>query len=292
MRNRVSLSMAALVALAAACAGYAQEPTGANAVKQVEEAGRAEFSTAPRWELSAEPALWYVAPSGKANFAASSGPRGPKIFLNDMSMDSPRLSPAAEINLRRGNWGVSVRGFMFSSSGQDWSATYASRIGTIDFVPGDQFQTSLDFGTFELEGMYRFLDTGGLPAGSGEAWKVRAALDGVFGARLYDIDFRVDRVSGSPATARESATLIEVLGGVKGSLDIGNDWTLDLLTTFGGLNETFSWDIMPGFQWKPFRNFGVQIGYRQLLFRIDQGDEGMKWDGALAGLSFGIVVRF
>lgn len=236
--------------------------------------------------------MWYVAPSGKASFPASSGARGPKIFLNDMNMDSPRLSPAAEINLRRGNWGVSVRGFMFSSSDQSWTAPYSSRIGSIDFVAGDQFQTSLDFGTLELEGSYRFWDSGEMPSNSGKDWKLRAAVDGVFGARLYDIEFRVDRVSGAAGTARESLLLVEALGGVKGSLQISDEWTLDLLTTFGGLNESFSWDIMPGFQWHPFRNFGVQIGYRQLLFGIDQGDEGIKWDGALAGLSFGIVVRF
>lgn len=292
MRNGMGVMMAAAGTLAMAPAVFAQEPTGQAAVKQVEAAGEARFSNSPKWELSAEPGLWYVAPSGKLSLPASSGARGPKIFLNDMSMDSPRLAPAAEINLRRGNWGITVRGFMFSSSDQNWAATYASRLGTIDFVPGDQFQTSLDFGAFELEGSYRFLETGDLPENAGKDWKLRAALDGVFGARLYDIDFRVDRVSGSPATARESVTLVELLGGVKGSLEISDQWTVDLLTTFGGLNESFSWDIMPGFQWRPFRNFGVQIGYRQLLFRIDKGDNGMKWDGALAGLSFGIVVRF
>lgn len=292
MRNGMGVMMAAAGPLAMAPAVFAQEPTGAAAVEQVEAAGQAKFDSAPRWELSAEPGLWYVAPSGKANFPASSGARGPKIFLNDMNMDSPRLTPAAEINLRRGDWGVSVRGFMFSSSDQNWTAPYSSRIGTIDFASGDPFQTSLDFGAFEVEGSYRFLETGELPENAGKDWKFRAALDGVFGARLYDIDFRVDRGSGAPATARESATLIEVLGGVKGSIEISDEWTVDLLTTFGGLNESFSWDIMTGFQWRPFRNFGVQIGYRQLLFRIDKGDDGMKWDGALAGLSFGIVVRF
>lgn len=292
MRHGRVVTVAFGIMIAGAGVGFAQEPTGTTAAKQVEEAGQAKFENTPKWELSAEPGLWYVAPSGKASFPASSGVRGPKIFLNDLNMDSPRLSPSAEINLRRGDWGVSVRGFMFSSSDQNWTAPYASRIGTLDFVPGDRFQTSLDFGTLEIEGSYRFLDSGRLPENAGKDWKFRATLDGVFGARLYDIDFRVDRVSGTAATVRESITLVEALGGVKGSIEISDEWTVDLLTTFGGLNESFSWDIMPGFQWRPFRNFGVQIGYRQLLFRIDKGDDGMKWDGAMAGLSFGIVVRF
>lgn len=301
MQHRQNVIAAILTLASCAAPGFAQEPTkpAANpsdskqaATKDVEDAAQAKFTNSPKWELSAEPGVWYVAPSGKASFPASSGPRGPKIFLNDMNMDSPRIAPAAEVNLRRGDWGIAVRGFQFSSSDQNWTAPYASRIGTIDFVPGDQFQTSLDFGTLEVEGSYRFLDTGYLPENSGKDWRIHAALDAVAGARLYDIDFRVDRLSGTPASVRESLVFAELLAGVKGSLQITDQWTIDLQTTFGGLTDSFSWDIMPGFQWHPFRNFGLQIGYRQLLFRINKGDDGLKWDGALAGLSFGIVVRF
>lgn len=276
-------------------AGTAPPPTAsASSPTPASDASpQASFEYQPRWEVTAEVGLWFAAPSGKASWpAAAGGARGPNLFVRDLNMDSPRLSPAAEINLRRGDWGATVRGFSFSASDQNWTAGYSSRIGSIDFATGDVLQTSLDFAAFEIEGSYRFLDSGPKPQGSGSGWRLRATLDAVVGVRVYDIDFRVDRVSGASASTRESSIFVEPLAGVKGVLEIDDQWTVDLQTTFGGLSESFSWDIMPGFTWRPHRNFGVQIGYRQLLFRLDEGAGGLDWKGAMAGVYFGIVVRF
>ena len=51
---------------------------------------------------------------------------------------------------------------------------------------------------------------------------------------------------------------------------------------------------MVGFQWDPTANFGAQIGYRQLLFGLEADDAPAEfaWQGGLAGVYAGAVVRF
>jgi hypothetical protein len=89
-----------------------------------------------------------------------------------------------------------------------------------------------------------------------------------------------------------------IIGG-KLTMDITRRFTIDLQTTFGyftdgGDKASFTWDIFPGFTYYPLENVGLQIGYRQLLYRLESGtkDQPFEWAGAMAGIYGGLSIRF
>jgi len=61
-----------------------------------------------------------------------------------------------------------------------------------------------------------------------------------------------------------------------------------------GDHSSSSWDAMLGFTWRPIENLGVQIGFRNISFNLENGDgaDEFAWDGALAGLFAGVVLKF
>lgn len=260
------------------------------------------LSTAPndRWHLSAEIGAWYVAPGGDLNLPQSGpGPQAPQTFVSDINMDSPRLSPSAEINLTKGKgdgaWGVNARGFLFASSERAFEASYSGRLGDLIFASGESLQSSLDFGTFELEGTRRW----DLP--TSDAATILPSVDLVGGARAYTVDWKVERRApsggGAVDVAQFDGEFVEGYVGAKLRLELAHNFTIDVLNTFGWGpfdNSAYSWDIILGFQWRPSEHLGVQIGYRQLLFSLESGDGSgaFKYSGALAGLYGGIVVAF
>ncbi len=92
---------------------------------------------------------------------------------------------------------------------------------------------------------------------------------------------------------------MEPFVGTKAELILYQDFTIDLETSIGGYSWTgdeksASVDIRVGFQYRPHKNVGAQIGYRMLAFNLSQGsgDSEFGWQGAMAGLYAGLVLRF
>jgi len=60
--------------------------------------------------------------------------------------------------------------------------------------------------------------------------------------------------------------------------------------------SVFSFDMSVAFRWEPSRNFGVEVGWRQMLLIMQDGEEGtveeFEYTGGVAGLFAGVVVRF
>jgi len=49
-----------------------------------------------------------------------------------------------------------------------------------------------------------------------------------------------------------------------------------------------------GVTWRPVRHVGVQVGYRQLAFDLEDGEgtDRFRFRGAMAGVFAGVTVRF
>lgn len=247
------------------------------------------------WTVRFEPAVYYVAMSGTATLPRSEAAPGsnPSIRLAEIDLDEPRLSPLGEVNLRNGDWRISVRGFGFSSS-QDALTNSAGALGDISFASGDPVNRSLDFNAFELEGAYTLLQNKFRPLSDG-SYAIRTRFDVIGGLRVYDVDLRLtSQDSGGSLTSQHEEAFLQGLVGVKGSLEIYDQFTVDLQLGAGGSPDGYSFDILVGGSWKPIDNFGVQIGYRALFFDVESGSGNGKFalEGAAQGLYAGIVLEF
>lgn len=251
-----------------------------------------------RWEASIEPAAWFVGAGGSVKVPGSGSISPAKTTLTDLNMDGTQLTPAGELCLRRGDWGVQVRGFIFSTTNIA-TGTLSAPIGDVQISPSDSVETTLDFTAFEVEGTYRLWHADRAPLEKG-GHNLHADVDLVFGGRLYDVELAVQRLTPGigPSNDDVRETFIEPLVGAKLKLEINEQFDVDVLLSVGGLplgdRSSLSVDAMAGFTWRPLENVGVQVGYRQLAFILEEGSgsEQFRYPGALAGLSFGVMFRF
>lgn len=266
---------------------------GTNALAQ-EEAPIPEARV--RWEASIEPAAWFASAGGSLKLPGAGG--SGKTQLSAMNMERTHLTPTGEINLRRGDWGAHVRGFAFSTTNTA-TGTLGAPIGDVVLTGSDSLESTLDLSAFEIEGTYRLWRVDRSPRDGG-GHKLHVDFDLVFGARLYDVDWVVNRLTAgpSPSMDRTSETFLEPLLGAKLSMEILEQFDIDVQLTGGGLpigdHSSISLDIMAGFAWRPIENVGVQAGYRQLAFQLEDGSgtEEFRYWGAVAGLYFGVKFLF
>ncbi|VAX38344.1 hypothetical protein MNBD_PLANCTO03-227 [hydrothermal vent metagenome] len=259
-------------------------------------------STPDPWTIKFEPNAWYVATSGNIALPGSAGSgNGSTFSVATLNLDSPRLSPLGELQLRRGDWRINAQGLGFSTDDRSSVRLGSGQIGDAPYSAGDTLRSSIDLFIFAVDGAYALhtYETGILDSGQP---KFRATLLALAGVRA--IDASVDAQVFGPGASLPSATAggngfnAHPYAGLRGEMDIYEDFTIDLLGSVGGfsLGESQSWsaDIMVGFQWNPTPHFGAQIGYRRLLFGIERGEAPTEfaWNGSLAGVYVGATLRF
>lgn len=258
----------------------------------------AELAAKPRWTIEVEPAVYYVAPGGDLRLPSSAG-RGDKVKIDSLNLDSPRVSPYLEFTVKPSRWGVTASGFWFETNNDESTQSESGQIGSIAFAPGDRLESQMTFWSAEAQVLYRLVDDHVLRDASGEE-SMLVSLDVRLGARVYDVDTSVTALSGVSSGANSAADkfFAEPVIGMKGEIDIYRCFTLDLTTTFGvgpwGDSSSYSWDIIVGGAWRPIENVGVLIGYRQLLFSLEDGNgaDEFEFTGAMAGVYGGIELRF
>ena len=263
---------------------------------------------APAWRIQIEPSIWYVSPSGRVKLPVSSGTgpggfttAGDDVKLERLNLDSPRFEPTGEVHLTGARWRFTFSGATYSVE-QDTTADSTFRLGSITAAPGDRLDVDFDFTTVEATAGYRFLGRDFAdPARTEQPDQGVAAVGRVhalFGARFYDVGFDVRTASGPFEQASADEFFAEPIAGLRAELDLAEAFSLDLQVTAGGLpagdHTSYSLDIMAGFQWRPHPNVGLQIGYRQLAYWLSDGEdaEEFEYNGRLAGLFAGLVVRF
>ena len=88
---------------------------------------------------------------------------------------------------------------------------------------------------------------------------------------------------------------VEPIVGMKWEIEFERKFAIDFSSNFGYLpklddQSSSSLDLTAGFRYRPTPNLGVQIGYRLLVFDLE--DDDVEAEGALAGLYGGISIRF
>lgn len=252
------------------------------------------------WELKFEPAAWYTAANGNLRMpGTTSSGNGQSFELADLNLDSPRLTPLGELQLRRGDWRIRVGGLGFSTSDRGAIQASAGQIGDVSFSSGDTLRSEIELYSFSANGAYAFHTfRSGTTQDGGD--KFRSTLLGLAGVRAISADISTQVFSSGVggATVSGDAFAAHPYAGIRWEMDIYEDFTIDVVGSLGGvkLGDTESWssDIIVGFQWNPTPSFGAQLGYRQLLFGIETDDAPTEfsWQGGMAGLYAGAVLRF
>lgn len=287
---RLTRFMVLPFALVAASA-RAEEPTATQSTEPAPASTGSFFrpKTAQDWTFQFEPSAWFAGLGGKIQIAgAPSGTQ--RVRINDLNLDDPKLTPAGELHLRTGDWRFSFGGFWFNQR-ETGPAQVGGQLGSITFAAGDVVTSKYSHDSYEPTVGYEIWRRDPQP---GDSVKFLPRIEVLAGARIDDVEFTFQRAA---ATARQHETFGQIIAGVKGSMDIADQFSVDLQVTGGGWpggQRVFSWDIMVGFGWRPIENVGVQVGYRNLFSEFKSGSDSDKfsYQGATAGLFFGAIVRF
>jgi hypothetical protein len=204
------------------------------------------------------------------------------------------------VNLRKGDWGLSLRGFSYSAD--ENAPGTEGRFGDVPIETGDDVGSSVEIAGFDLEVRYTFLpfkDKRVVPGPS----RLRPRLDAVAGLRAYDTSWSVinrtlDVPPGSSANvASADEFFVQPVAGVKASIEMYDQFTIDAQFVVGSMpfgDTSYTVDLLVGGSWKPAPNVGVQLGYRTLFLGLSSGhdDAAFEFTGALQGLYLSAVIEF
>lgn len=295
---RMDRILAGLIAMAGV--GGVAGPALAQDAAPKEESPKQAGSPVPegegdRWKLDVSVDAWYVAPAGDLKMPASPAlGAGDQYELADLNLDSPLVSPYAEIAVSRGKWGLGLSGFSFSASDRGFMPDGPGRLGDLTLTPGQQVKSDLDFASLAVTGSYRFYRYTNAADPDGN-WALDSTLDAFVGARMYDVDFEFTSAAGREQTDEFFA---EPIAGIKWNFDIGESFTISLVLGGGvgpwGDRSSWSFDVAPRFEWRPVRHIGLEVGYRLLVTDLSSGDgaEEFEWSGSMAGVLAGLTLRF
>ena len=248
------------------------------------------------WTVRIEPMAWWVSPAGKLKLPGASSN---KLHIEDLNLDSPRLSPAGEIHFATGKWRINFATSDYSID-QSFLASQPLTLGNVAASVGDPVDTSFDLFLARLSVGYlvyhrNFKETSTSPANGIDT---DISLHAVGGLRYYDIDIDISDRSMGGATSAIDETFLEPYLGARLEVDVARDFVADLEMTVGGFSASdhsiTSLDIIVGFHWYPADNVGVQIGWRQLLYNMSDGSGAneFEYDGTVAGVYTGVTFTF
>ncbi|MCE7974214.1 MAG: hypothetical protein DYG92_07830 [Leptolyngbya sp. PLA1] len=251
-----------------------------------------------RWTARFEPGAWYPGLGGDVKLPRSTPGSNPRTGMRELNQDGGSyLAPFGEVNIRRGDWSLAARGFVW---GSDQTAVGVDgRVGDLTIEDGDEVFSSIDVSNADLEVRYTFTPAPEDRLRPGKA-RVRTRLDAMGGVRLHDVDVLVQNRSLSSPGNEDSAQelFLTPVVGLKGSIEFYDQFSIDLQLAVGGLpwgdQQSLVGDVLVGGTWKPVGNFGVQLGYRALFFDFSSGDGSGAFEltGSLQGLYGGIVIEF
>lgn len=283
---------------------FGQDLSGSTG-QPVPEAGGSESSTvsaAPDgtmvsrvndWTISLNPNVWWVSPSGDIRMPGGTS----SVRVEDLNLDTPRFAPAASVSINAEDFRFTFAGASYSLD-SEFTVASPLAVGSISLLPTGPSESSFDLGIYEVTLGYRFYerDFKAKSEPSPESADLRLDLYAVGGARMYDLNIRVSQPGTGESEADEF--YIEPIIGVRSELTIIRDFSINLQLDGGGFGDSdrssFSFNIAIDFQWRPAPWIGVQIGWRQVAYTFEDGT-GMntfEYDGAMAGLFTGVVLRF
>ncbi len=296
MTTRTIGIMTAVIALCGASVLAQDSQPSASAVGTAAAPDGTLTSVVDTWTIEINPRLWWVSPSGDLRLPGSASGT-PKVRIEDLNLDTPQFTPAGSVSIDADNFRFSFAGASFSNDAEFFVPSPLA-VGSISLLPTDPSESSFDLGIYELNVGYRFyqLDYKRRSEPSIETADLHLDLYALAGARMYDLNIRVSQAGTGVSEADEF--YIEPIIGVRSELTIIRDFTINLQLDGGGMGDSdrssFSFNIAIDFQWRPTPWFGVQIGWRQVAYSFEDGTgaSAFEYEGAMAGLFTGAVLRF
>lgn len=263
---------------------------------QTEEGPQQRRDHRTNWHVQVEVMARYTAPAGEIRLPGGSA-RGSLVDLEDLDVNGPRLMPGFDISLRKDEWRINAIGLFYDIDDRVATAEEDFQLGRVFIADGQRSSVSHTYAQLDFRLARTILDTPISPITDRHGHKVRFRLDAEVGLRIYDFEFEVANLDTGGATFTDDRTFFEPHAGFKAAFNIYEDITVDLYTNFGAWpfdTQAFSWDIGVGFQWRPVDYFGVQIGYRSTIFRLNEGSgvNEFEWAGSYQGLHAGLQFRF
>ncbi len=262
---------------------------------------RVEELLAPgeEWSLRIELSAWR--PGLDGDYGLPGSPARDHALLG---LDPPEWSPYVEATIRAERFFISASAFTFDAD-VDTNAEKDFSFGGASLLEGEDFTLDFSFTEAQVLAGWRVWrwDSGHGSIGArtrtprfteADYSKASLMLDLYGGARYLDahMDFR----SASGDSDERDSWLEPVLGG-KLSIEFLRDLSIDAAVDWGGLGLTSggdhsssTFDITVGARWMFTPGAGVQIGFRQMFFDLE--DDGMVLDGSLGGLYGSLVLEF
>lgn len=270
-----------------------------------QDAGKVTPWNRPRlhdWTLSFEARAWFEAPSGDLTLPGGVTPDD-EIDLDDVNMDSPRLSPYGELRVQRGKLRLGFGGSFFSAD--EGSTVETTRtLGEVDVYAGERARLDFSHWSFDALALYElFSYVDGSTSDGRDEVRIRGSLGGGLRVSSVDFDFSIDptdpaRTGGEVLAGGYDGTFVELMAAAALDIDLYERWYLSVEASGGtfGLDDrtSTSFSIEPTLAWHPNTRVGVEVGYRLLIHRMEDGDSPgeFEWAGSMAGLFAGVSVRF
>ncbi|GAB4383318.1 MAG: hypothetical protein Kow0022_02820 [Phycisphaerales bacterium] len=254
------------------------------------------------WTLSFEARAWYAAPAGDLTLPGGSV-GGDEIDLDLLNMDSPKLTPSGELRFQRGRVRIGLSGSAFSADRASTVAT-TQTLGAVAVWAGERAQLDFSHWSFETQALYEvFSYVDGSTSDGRDAVRVRGLLGGGVRVSALDLNFRVTptdpgRTGSETLAVGYDGTFAELMIAGAFEIDLDENWFISVEGSGGwfGLDDrtSSSFSIQPTLAWHPNPHVGVEVGYRMLIHRMEDGSapSQFEWSGSLAGLFGGLSVRF
>jgi hypothetical protein len=235
----------------------------------------------PRVELA--PIVWFGALAGDIQIAP-----GGSFDVERIDADEPNIAVGASARVDADRLTFSLSGFHLAADASDQATDEATTIGALALPRGTSVDWDLELTSIKATAGYRFrpiLDEG----------DVSLRFDAYAGARFTDMDITIDALG---ASERFDESWGVPLVGARMHVDLPRGFALLVESDIGALplgdTETFVWEIFAGGTWSPSRNVGLRAGFRHisLSYTDETGPGDNEFDGFLAGLYAGLVIRF
>ncbi len=236
-------------------------------------------------ELRAEitPIVWWSAIAADISIAP-----GDSFDVESIDADEPTFAAGAQARIDAQKLTFTLGGFHRSDDAGGVRTRDAIAAGSLVIGAGSRVDWDLDLTSVKATAGYRFdpiIDTE----------RVTLALDAYAGIRYFDLNFRLTSPAGVAAFDEQWALPVV---GVRMRLDLPYEFDVLIETDLGylplGDTTATSWEIFAGVGYQPIPNVGVRVGFRHLSIRYtdDTGAGDEEFQGFLAGLYAGVVIRF
>ncbi|GAB4547403.1 MAG: hypothetical protein Tsb0013_07160 [Phycisphaerales bacterium] len=229
------------------------------------------------------PIVWWSSFAGDIAFGA-----GGSFDLETIDADEPAIAAGAEARLDTERLTFALGGFHRSDSADNQRTGDAITPGGIAVPAGSRVDWDLDLTSLSATAGYRFDDLIPDP-------EVDLRFDVYAGVRYVDLELALDAPAGSVAFDERWMTPIV---GARLRVDLPHDIDVLIDADLGllplGDTTTSTWSVFAGVGYQPTPNLGVRVGFRHISldYNDSSGAGDTEFNGFLAGLYAGVVIRF